>query len=87
MVNVNITRIVDVLCALWATITSDLIGHGTKRQALSGHADHGGAVRFRVNSGHHSDPAERPLLTQSKQDPVIVRHCTIRNGDLSKVRL
>jgi hypothetical protein len=30
MVNVNLTRIVDALCALRATLTRDLIGHGIK---------------------------------------------------------
>jgi hypothetical protein len=30
MLNVNLTRIVDALCALWATIASDLIGRAAE---------------------------------------------------------
>src|SRR5262249_11311677 len=33
MVNVNLTRIVDALCVLWATLTSDLIGRALSRAA------------------------------------------------------
>jgi hypothetical protein len=33
MVNVNLTRIVDALCALWATVASDLIGRALSRAA------------------------------------------------------